>query len=385
MKRSFLFLLSSATALIAASYGLIRLTFGLYLPEMQADLGFDAGNAGWITSAASLVYCVGAAIGFALGTRAPRSLLLAVASTAAIGTWGMAAAQTLPLFAAAAVLSSAAAGLASPALVEILNRNSPATQHDRAQTIANAGTGPGLVAAGALALVILPAWRTGWLIAGTVAVVATALVLTLDREPSTPGTRPTLVPPADWWRAHRVPITAALLLGTGSAAVWSYGRSLLVDNTPSGDDAASTIAWIALGIGGTTVLGTARWLTTRSTNTAWALTAGAAGVGTLLLLVTAGHLPTALLACALFGWGYTAATGVLIAWTTRIDAARAPTGTAALFVTLVLGQAVGSAGVGALASGVGLTVGFVVAGVVACGSGAIAPLSSPRAPRASTP
>lgn len=53
MKRTFsngTGLVAAGTALIAVTYGLVRLAYGLYLPETQADLGFDAGVAGLISS-----------------------------------------------------------------------------------------------------------------------------------------------------------------------------------------------------------------------------------------------------------------------------------------------------------------------------------------------
>jgi hypothetical protein len=55
----------------------------------------------------------------------------------------------------------------------------------------------------------------------------------------------------------------------------------------------------------------------------------------------------------------------LIAWTAQIDAARAATGTAVLFITLVLGQALGAAGTGALVGTAGYPAAFLAAGAVA--------------------
>jgi predicted MFS family arabinose efflux permease len=151
-------------------------------------------------------------------------------------------------------------------------------------------------------------------------------------------------------------------MGAGSAAVWNYGRTLLIEAGAS--EGVSVAAWIALGAGGTAAILTARRLSALGPRAAWAVTTAAATVASLTLALAPGVTAVALAACAVFGWGYTAGTGALIAWTTRIDPARAPSGTSLLFVVLVLGQAVGAAVLGAVASGGGLVVAFLVAAVV---------------------
>jgi predicted MFS family arabinose efflux permease len=371
MKRTFSFgppsraagLVVAGTALIAGTYGLVRLAYGLYLPDMQAELGFAAGAAGGISAGASVVYCLGALLGFLAAPRQARALVVAAGATAALGAAGMALSSGVGTFAAGAVLSSAGAGLASPALVAVVQRNVAARAGDRAQTVVNAGTGPGLVAAGVLALVLLPGWRAAWLVAAAVTAAAAASVLLLDRGATGSATPPRVVPPVSWVRAHRWLLVGALLLGAGSAAVWTYGRTLL--SSAGQESTASTLAWVALGTGGAAVIATARWTDRVRPGAIWAGTAGLVAVASVALVAVAGALLPSLLVCVAFGWGYTAATGALIAWTARIDDARAATGTAVLFITLVLGQALGAAGAGALVGTAGYPAAFLAAGAVA--------------------
>lgn len=369
-------MVASGTALIATTYGLVRLAYGLLLPEAQAELGLGDTSAGLVAAGASVLYCLGALTGFVTADRHPRALVLAAGVSAALGCVAMALAPGSAVFAAGAVLSSAGAGLASPALVVLVDRSAPSARidgaraidpaaRDRAQTAVNAGTGPGLVIAGTLALLLLPHWRAAWGVAAAAAVLTTTLVLSATIRPGErPDDRSAPDGPvtAAWLRAHGAPVVAALTLGTGSAAVWSYGRSLLVATGDAGS--ASAVAWIALGLGGVAVLPTSGWLVRRRLGTAWALTAGAVAAATLALPVSAATLPFAVLLCGIAGWGYTAATGVLIGWTTRIDSRRAAAGTAALFVALVLGQALGAALTGALLPLVGPLGAFAVSGLI---------------------
>jgi predicted MFS family arabinose efflux permease len=385
-------LAAAGTALVAVTYGLVRLAYGLVLPDVQADLGLGAALAGWISAGASTMYCVGAVIGFLAATRHPRSLVVLAASTAAVGAAGMAWSHDATTFGVAAVLSSTGAGAASPALVRLVARNTAPDRVPRAQSVVNAGTGPGLVAAGVLALAVLPEWRTAWFVAAACSVLAGAAVLRTDHRGHDDTTerghddtterghadttervdragRPT----GSWFVAHRRLLLAALLLGAGSAAVWNYGRSVLVD--AGVDREASITAWIALGLGGAAVVVTSRWTVGMRPARLWAISVTAVVVGSLALAVAPGAVPVALVACLVFGWGYTAATGALIAWTTEIDPDRASAGTSMLFVTLVLGQALGAAAAGAVIGVAGAVTAFALAALVGLVS---APAAGPR-------
>lgn len=371
MKRPFslqsgraLLLVASGTALIAATYGLVRLTFGLFLPDVQAELPLSASAAGLISSGASAAYCIAALAGFLFAARSPHLFAGIAALTAAGGALGMSIAGSGGLFAIAAILASSGAGFASPALVELLQRTLRAAHVGRMQSVVNAGTGPGLVAAGALALALLPDWRLAWALAAAFAAAAGALVLASSprRRRADPGSdaspKPGSLPPTGWFRQHLPVITSALLLGAGSAAVWTFGRTALVEAGASQE--ASALAWIALGVGGAVVIFTAGSLQKLNPRRAWLLTCLPVAGATALLGFFAGVWPIAFAACIGFGWGYTAGTGVLISWTTRLDTARASAGTALLFVVLVLGQAIGSAAVGAVIEQLGTPLTFTI-------------------------
>ncbi|WP_229053350.1 MFS transporter [Aeromicrobium sp. Leaf350] len=371
------------------TYGLVRLAYGLLLPDVQADLGLGTAAAGRVSSAASLAYCLGAVTGFLAAEQHPRLLVLAAGLTAVVGSAGMAAADGPLTFSVAAVVGSTAAGLASPAMVRLVDRNVRPQTRERDQTSVNAGTGPGLVAAGALALLLLPDWRLAWALAAVAALVATAAVLLLDedRAPVETPVRRRTTPDRRWLMAHRHAVASAFVMGTGSAAVWSFGRSLLVEG--GSGERTSVLAWVALGIGGAAVIATARPMVRLGTQASWAVSTLSAAAATAALALAPGSAVLALGACALFGWGFTAATGALIAGTSEIDGARAAAGTSLLFVVLVLGQASGSSLVGGLAAGVGFGPAFLGAALVLLGAGLLPQLArrrrgDPRHARAST-
>lgn len=359
-------LVAAGTSLIAVTYGLVRLAYGLFLPDVQAELGLSTTVAGYVSSGASLSYCTAAVIGFVAAGRRPRLLVLGAGLSAAVGAAGMASAQHPTPFAVAAVIGSAGAGMASPAMVRVVAGNSSLAVRERDQASVNAGTGPGLVAAGLLALVLLPDWRLAWFLAALVAVAATGAVLVLDRDRAMADDHAD-PPTRSWLVSHRDLLVATLLMGAGSGAVWNYGRTLLVD--AGAGERASILAWVALGLGGMAVIGTARLLDRLGPAAAWGATTSVAAAATGVLGLGASHGVLSLAACAVFGWSFVAATGALIAWTSRIDSRRAPAGTSLLFVVLVLGQAAGAPVLGGLVASTGFGAAFVAAAVVMLAGG----------------
>lgn len=369
---------------IAATYGLVRLALGLFLPDVQRDLGLGAAVGGAVSSGASVLYCVGALVGFVSAGRSARRLVAAATLAAGLGAVVMAAAPTALVFGAAAVVASTGAGLASPSLVQLVRERVAAEGRSRAQAVVNAGTGPGLVVAGLLAL-LLPEWRAAWTAAGAVTLLVGAATLLAAGRPSgrpatenpSSGTSAGRWPGRRWVVAHRVPVVAALAFGAGSAVVWTFGRAALVDaGLPM---AVTIVAWVAIGLGGAAVTVTARWTSGLTAGRQWAITAVAAAAAVLAIGSAPGVAPVVLVACAVFGWGYTAATGALIAWTTEVDAAHAAAGTSMLFVLLVAGQAVGAAVAGSFVGPLGTGATCTAAAVVVL-LAAVLPLARRRRP-----
>ena len=56
-------LVVAGTALIAGTYGLVRLAYGLFLPDIDASLSLGPTLAALVSSGGSLAYCAGALVG----------------------------------------------------------------------------------------------------------------------------------------------------------------------------------------------------------------------------------------------------------------------------------------------------------------------------------
>ena len=343
-------LVASGLALIAATYGLARFGYGLFLPRFAEAFDMGPGLSGAIQAGSFLSYCVTALLAARLGSR-PRLVIVLAGATAALGAAGVAAAPNAGVLAAAVVLAGAGAGFATPGLVTLIESNVESRRQENAQTIVNSGTGAGLVAAGSLLILVGSHWRLGWAAIAAVVILATGATLRSDRKQEAGGTG-TGAPGRKELVLLGRPLVAAGLAGASSAAVWTFGRTVLAEGTET--ELYSIGAWMVLGAFG--VLGAG------SGNESCRLEP-AHGVdrddrpdvrrdpadGCML----PGFPAVAYGAAALFGASYIAMSGVLIVWAVRILPEQASAGTVALFIALAVGQAAGSVGLGRRAPAAG--------------------------------
>ena len=363
-------LVASGVALIAATYGLARFGYGLFLPRFVESFAVGATAAGVISAGSFVSYCVASVLAARLGGR-PRLVVLCAGATATSGSVLVAAAPGVLVLALGVLVAGAGAGFASPGLVALVQRGVPPARQEGAQTTVNAGSGVGLVAAGVLVLVSGQHWRLGWLVVATAALLATVATLAADRGTGRRASRPPTPTPAPVTRPRAAdlvplarPVVAATLAGLASAAVWTFGPSLLAAARPAGGAGYATGAWLVLGACG--VLGAAAGQVVRAVGltAVWGLTCAAMAVATAVVGLAPGVPVLAHVAVGVFGAAYTALSGVLVVWAVRATPASAAAGTVVLFVALAVGQAVGSAGFGVLQGVVPAGVTFVVAGAV---------------------
>lgn len=354
-----------AVALIAATYGLARLGYGLFLPVFSTAFTLTPLTGGLLASGTSVLYCAAAALGFRYAPERPRRVVLLAGMSAALGSAGIAVAPDTGLFVGAVLLAGMGAGFASPGLVELVQRNVRVAEQDRIQSAVNSGTGFGVIAAGILALAVGQlSWRLAWWLIALIALTSMVAVLRADSSRDRPGPAAETAPdraarPRGGKGGLRHPAAAAFVFGIGCAAVWVHGRALLEERggLATGESAA---AWIALGFGGAAAVFTAPWLARHAIRVTWPATVIAAAFATALFALAPQNLVAGFAAAALFGLSYTAATSVLILWAAQVSPSSAA-GTSVLFTSLVLGQSAGSAVTSALIQPVGYATAFLLA------------------------
>jgi predicted MFS family arabinose efflux permease len=371
-------LVLAGTMFIAVTYGLVRFGYGLYLPEFSASLHISRATAGAIAAGSFAAYCLSAGIAFALirRGRARAALWFSCALTAG-GSAVVAASWSTEGFAAGMLVAGSGAGAASPALVSAVGSTVHPAREPRGQAIVNSGTGAGVVAGGILVALAGDAWRSAWL-GFAVAVVVVAYWADQRATWSRQEELPSRTPRVGALLALRRALAAAVVAGAGSAAVWTFGRDvLIVDGNVSPGGAG--ILWALLG-GAAAVGAVSGDLVLRlGLRLAWASSTAAAATGTGLVGLLPGVVPVAAFGLVLFGGAYVVLTGVLIAWGARLSPRGAGAATATLFIGLTVGQALGAVAVGLAAERWSLTGGFcVAAGVILASAGLAAPRTAPE-------
>lgn len=357
---------TSGMALIAATYGLARFGYGLFLPQFADTFSLSPTAAGAISAGSFLSYCVSALMASRLGGQ-PRAMVVCAGTAASAGSLGVAASPDRLVLALSVILAGAGAGFASPGLVALIQRNVQPARQEIAQTIVNAGTGAGIVAAGALTLLTRGHWRSAWLVTAVAVLLAMTATLRADgtrgrRRDREPLTRPELARAGELGTLTR-PVVAAALAGISSAAVWTFGPSAMASARPSGDSYA-TSAWMLLGACGVLGATAGRIVQTWSLQLAWNVTCVAMATATIALGLAPGTIVLACSAVGVFGAAYIAMSGVLIVWAVRVIPGRASEGTIMLFIALAAGQALGATAFGLLQGFASQGSTFILAGVV---------------------
>lgn len=362
-------LVAGGTALIACTYGLARFGYGLFLPTFRADFALSSTLSGLLATGAFGSYCAAALLSRRLvGSGRSRSAAALAGLLAAGGCVAVAAASNTAVLGVALLVAGSGAGLASPALVALVDRAVPAADRPRAQTVVNAGTGLGVLLAGPLALALTGHWRVAWLCFAALTVLATVATVRAAASPSNeaPATPSGAIASSPWRRLGPA-VVAALLAGAGSAAVWTFGRDLVVTAGELGPLAA-TAFWVVLGAAGVTgaVAGDAvrRWDVPRT----WTTCAGILAVATAGLALAPDEPVIAFACAAAFGGSYVALSGVLITWGTQLHPDSPGSANAVLFFTLAAGQALGALLLGSLTDLTSPLTAFAAAAALATAS-----------------
>jgi predicted MFS family arabinose efflux permease len=374
-------LVAAGTALIGATYGLGRYAYGLYLPALRADLGLGAATAGAVGAVSYAAYCLGLVAGAAVaeGGRA-RGAAVAGGACAAAGTGAIAAAHSPALLAVGVALGGVSTGLASPALASLFAGAVAPVGRERAMTVANAGTGFGVLVCAPVALAAPDRWRAGFALFAVVSlVVSAAVAATTGDAPARPTASPRALAtasPGAW--SERLPLAlAAAGLGAAGSAYWTFARDLLAAAGVGGTGPA-----LFLALGAASILGAfAGDVVARGRAGAlWAALLVALAASTVLLVLAPAALPLALGSAVVFGISFVALSGILCLWAMRLEPDRPAAAVSGAFVLLALGGVAGAPAVGALIDGAGWLAGFLAAAGVAL---ACAPLGyTPAARRA---
>jgi predicted MFS family arabinose efflux permease len=389
-------LVAPGLALVAVTYGLARFAYGLFLPEMREAFDLSPSLLGAIGSGSYLGYCVAVVIALVFTSGlGPRRMAVAAGVVAVVGMAAVAIAPAAWVLALGILVAGSSTGLASPPMGEAVALSIRTSLQDRANALINCGTSVGVAISGPAALLLTGQWRIAWAafaLAGLVVLVWNAVVMPRGvvtgqgeregggRDEDDAGTVDSSVSSRLFFsylmgsRARSLPLfVASFGVGFASAVYWTFSRELVVGGGLG--QTGSTLFWTVIGISGLAG-GAAGDLVGRFGLTAvlrGALVSMAASIS--LLAVASGVLPLAFASAALFGSTYIMLTGVVLVWSVTIFRERPSAGLGAGFLSIAVGQMVGSPLAGALAGATSPPTAFLSFAVAAVLTACVRPHS----------
>ncbi|QOL79677.1 MFS transporter [Pseudooceanicola spongiae] len=348
-------------ALIAVCYGFARFAFGLFLPQIDNELGIGTSLSGVISGGSFAGYCIAIVASAILTERlGARAVAVGAALVAAIGMAGIALAPSPLILAIAVVVAGSSTGLASPPMAAAVAAAVSKGHQDLTNTVINAGVSAGVALSGPIALGRAGQWRLAF-----GAFAAVALVLAITAATSLPAV-------SDSGRAAGLPtmtgpvlrlISASFLMGAASTALWSFGGQI-VSNQMGWGPGGTGLLWTCIGTGGLAGALAGTLVCRFGLDRVHGAFLGLLGASILLVGLGLGPVPT-LVGGAIFGAAYVMLTGVYLIWGTHAFPDRPATGLMVGFLTIAVGQTVGAPLFGFLLAGPGVASAVICFAAVA--------------------
>ncbi|MEN7536984.1 MFS transporter [Aurantiacibacter flavus] len=360
--------------LIALCYGFARFAFGLFLPQIDAELDLGSSLSGVISGGSFAGYCIAIIAAAALTERlGARIVAISAAMLAAIGMAGIALAPSPAFLAFAVIVAGLSTGLASPPMAAAVVAAVRADRQDATNTFINAGTSAGVALSGPIALAMNGQWRTTFAIFAGLAVVLAAVASVA--LPSTRGSASSIGLPRITKPLGSL-IVATFLIGMASTAIWSFGGQLVSQNLGWGPT-GTAILWSGIGTGGIIGAWAGSLVSRFGLQRIHLLFCGA--VAATIAAVGSGVAMAGLVLAsgALFGAAYVMLSGVYLIWGVQALPERPATGLTIGFLTLAIGQTVGASLFGLLLGGPGMGTAIIAFAAIAMAAGVVRPGFSP--------
>jgi len=239
----------------AVALGLARFAYALLLPAMRTDLGWSFATAGTMNTANAVGYLAGALLAAPLGRRlGARAAFVAGLVVTAVALLGSAASGNLTLLLGLRVLAGLAGAVSFVVGAGLVAQAGAGRGPGRAALLLGvyfAGGGAGIVVTGLVIPALLAhttvgaGWRAGWLLLGTLAVLAVAVSLPAVRSAEAP---PTARAGAGRWPAGSLVVLlgAYTLFGAGYISYMTFIVAFF-KGEGAGDGEVS-VFWVVLGV-----------------------------------------------------------------------------------------------------------------------------------------
>jgi len=327
-------------AMIAVVFAFARFSYGLFLPTISESLDLSESNAGFVGSIAYASYSIALLCSSYLIQKWGQLRVIQFAGwSAVIGLLGIAVSPSFSILALSTFVAGLGSGWASPAFAQVAATSLRETDKDRANTWINSGTSFGLIVSGPIALFFTEHWRFSFILFAILAFVVTCW-----------NTKkiPSVVPMSNennkmkWiysLKQAKFLLIASFIIGLSSSVFWTFSRSYLTTvHTMSNFE--SVLFWVLMGaagiIGGTSAV----IITKLGLRLSYRLI-----LLFMMIAIAVITIPSTLTiysSAIFFGSTYIFMTGIFIVWASRIFPAFPSVGVSLSFLSLGVGQSIGS-------------------------------------------
>ena len=353
-------------AMIAATYGLARFSFGLFLPGISNSLNMSQSVSGVVSSLFYLAYCFTIVLATVFTTReGPRRMILFAGLSAFIGLLLIGITPNVWVLILGVLLAGASTGLVSPPYGAAVSLWIEEANQGRANTWINSGTSFGIILSGVGAIFLSSNWRLTYVIYA----ILTLLILIWNYRilPKEAMNSSFMFEKGKLSirgiKGATSLVLASLLLGISTAPFWTFSRSF-IEIAGNYSDFQLSGFWMIIGVFG--ILGgfSGTLIAKRGLNFAYKLGSIAIASAMIILAIWPENLFIVYVSAGIFGIFYISISGVLLVWGIRVFITNASLGIAVPFLLLAVGQVIGSLLAGLFIDAWGFVLSFILYGFV---------------------
>lgn len=350
-------------AMIGIVYAFARFSFGLFLPDISDSLGLSESQAGIVGSSAYMAYTAALCSAYLfIKTFTARRIVLLAGAAALLGMIGIALSTGFYTLMLSTFTAGLGSGWASPAFSQVISNSLQSSLQNKGNTWINTGTSFGLIVTGPVVLLFTEQWRWSYLLFAAITLLVwwwNAAVLEKEEKPIR-----LVEEKIPWGRSFnkgRFLIAASLGVGFSSSVYWTFSRSyvsIIHDFSLN----QSIIFWIMMGAAG--IAGGTAGGIIQKIGLSLAFRIGVFVNAASIIGLTVPGQPTIYLSAVLFGAAYIFMTGLFIVWATKVFPAYPSLGVSMSFLSLGMGQALGSGAGGLVIEGISYPFTFIAFSLV---------------------
>jgi len=359
-------LVPAGITMVAATYGLARYAYGLFLPDIQMDLGLSTSFMGVVAGVSYAGFLAATLVGTWLSNHfGPRLPIVAGGLFAAAGMTLISMATNSWVLATGVFLAGCSPGLAYPPFSDTVMNLIKKKDRNRAYAWINSGTGFGVLLAGPLAIWAGADWRSAWFAFAVVAFVAAlwnARQLPgglLTRQKSNHHNYFKIITE----NKCGLMFISALLFGIATSVYWTFAVDLIT-TTGLVKTSDSAVFWVFIGLAGIIGCQAGDFISRFGLQNVFTASLSAISFAMVSLAMAPDNFWIVSLSGALFGSSFIIATAAFGIWSIYLFQKTPSVGFGLTFFLISLGQLTGPVAASYATEFLDMPTNFYIAGLL---------------------